>query len=223
LEEDSVKKERRTTQDAPARGKPSAALFTDFIFVSIATYIMLNYLRAMFNYVETPLIIIRETLFAVIQLMALILLVVRSGAEAFSAKKADYVYTILGFSSPLLFQPTHDSGPIVVGALLEAIGLVLVVGSFLCLNRSFGLAPENRGVKTGGVYRFVRHPMYLGYILAESGYVFDNFSAFNLLIWILSILFLLLRLHAEERLLQQDRAYRNYARQTRWKLIPLIF
>ena len=220
-----MKEERSLTQDAAGGGKATRILplLTDLIFVTIAIIVVLNYVRAILILSETPFMVIREVFFAAFQLAALILLVVRKRANAFSGKKADYVYTVLGFSSPLFFQLTPSGGPFVIGASLEVIGLVLVVSAFLSLNRSFGLAPENRGIKTGGVYRFVRHPMYLGYILAEAGYVLDNFSTFNLFIWIVSVLFLLLRLQAEERLLRQDGAYMNYARKTHWKLIPSVF
>jgi protein-S-isoprenylcysteine O-methyltransferase Ste14 len=199
------------------------ALLTDLIFVTIAAYLLLNYASMFLIHEENTLFVTREIFFTAYLLMALAFLVIRRGATAFTAKKVDYAYTILSFSSPLLFQISPRGGPLVVGASAEVIGLALVVAAFLSLNRSFGLAPENRGIKTTGAYRFVRHPMYLGYIVAEAGYVFDNVSAFNLFILMISVLFLLLRLRAEEQLLQQDQAYRNYATKTKWKLLPLVF
>ena len=203
--------------------RPLLPLITDLVFVLIAAYLLLNYLRFMLLYRETPMLVIRQVFFTVYLLSALLLLAVRCRATAFTPKAIDYVYTILGVGSPLLFQPAPSGGPLVASAFLEFAGLVLVVGAFLSLNRSFGLAPENRGVKTAGAYKLVRHPMYLGYILAEVGFVFNNFSIFNLVVLAISALFLLLRLRAEEQLLQQDRAYRAYARRVRWKLIPFMF
>jgi len=208
---------------AATRPKSVLALLTDLIFVSIAVYLLMNYASMLLSHVETPLLVIRETFFTVYLLMAISFLLIRREAKAFAARKRDYVYAILGFSSPLLFQLTTQGGPIVIGALAELIGLVLIVTAFLSLNRSFGLAPENRGIKTGGVYSLIRHPMYLGYILSEAGYVIDNASIFNLFILMVSILFLLLRMRAEEQLLQEDPEYRSYARKTRWKLLPLMF
>ena len=208
-----------------SKGGPKHVLahLTDLIFVSIAAYLLLNYAWMFLFHVQTTLLVIRETFYTAYLLIALTFLGIRKGAKVVTAKKVDFAYAILGFSSPLLFQLTPESSPLVIGTSLEFIGLALVVMAFLSLNRSFGLAPENRGIKTGGVYKFVRHPMYLGYILAEAGYVFENASAFNLFILTISVTFLLLRLRAEEQLLQHDRAYRNYARKTRWKLVPLIF
>jgi protein-S-isoprenylcysteine O-methyltransferase Ste14 len=165
----------------------------------------------------------REAFFLIFLLMALALLATRGGIRDFTGRKIDFVYTIVGFSALLFFQPTAGVEPNVVGVSLELIGLGLVASGFVSLNRSFGLAPENRGVKTGGAYRFVRHPMYLGYILSEGGFCFDNLPYLNLIILTISVTFLVLRLLAEERLLQRDQGYRSYAEKTRWKLVPYVF
>jgi protein-S-isoprenylcysteine O-methyltransferase Ste14 len=225
MEEIGVKSISRPRARRVKKGEPRPllSLITDLVFVLIAAYLLLNYLRFMLLYTETPMLIVSQAFYTVYVLSALFLLVVRSRAAAFTPKTVDYIYTILGVGSPLLFQPAPSGGPLVVSAFLEVAGLVLVVGAFLSLNRSFGLAPENRGIKTAGAYKLVRHPMYMGYILAEVGFVFINFSIFNLVILTMSALFLLLRLRAEEQLLQQDRAYTAYARRVRWKLIPFIF
>ena len=202
---------------------PVLSLITDLVFVSIAAFLLLGYAWTMLFRPVSVLVVVREVFLTVYLLMALAFLAVRKRANAFTAKKMDYLYTVLGYSAPLLLQPSSYGGPAIVGASLEVAGLAFVLSAFLCLNRSFGLAPENRGVKTAGVYRLVRHPMYLGYILAEAGFVFDNLSEFNLFALTVSVLFLLLRLGAEERLLGRDQLYRSYSRKTRWKLIPFIF
>ena len=213
----------KRTQNDTRSHRSILPLATDLIFVCIAAYQALNYGRVMLSESQTPLLLIRDAFFLAYLLIALILLVVRNKAESFTANKIEYAYAIIGFSTPLLFQLEPSGSPFLVGASLEVIGLLLVVGAFLSLNRSFGLAPENRGVKTKGAYRCVRHPMYLGYILAEGGFVLDNFSYYNLVTFGVSVLFLLLRLRAEEKLLLQDRDYRQYAKATRWKLVPGIY
>ena len=205
------------------RPKSILSILTDFIFVSIAAYLLLNYVSTFLTHAETMLVVVREAFFTAYLLIALTFLAIRNNARAFASRKRDYAYAILGLGSPLLFQLTPRVGPLYVGVSLEFLGLILVVTAFLSLNRSFGVAPENRGVKTGGVYKFVRHPMYLGYILTETGYVVENASVFNLFILTASVLFLILRLLAEERLLQEDQAYRSYARKTKWRLLPLLF
>jgi len=202
---------------------PVLSVITDFLFVSIATYLVLDYGWTILFRPISLLLVAREIFYTVYLLMALTFLAVRNNARNFTARRVDHLYTFLAFSAPLFFQPSSYSGPMFARVLLEFVGLGFVVSAFLFLNRSFGLAPQNRGIKTAGVYRLVRHPMYLGYILAYVGYVLDDFSNFNIFVLAASVLFLLLRLNAEERLLEQDPAYKEYSEKTRWKLIPFLF
>jgi len=196
---------------------------TDLIFVCISAYLVLNYVRTILVSAQSSIPWIRDAFYLTYLLIALALLAIRNRANAFTARRIEYAYTIIGFCAPLLFQPAPSIGPLLVAGSLEVAGLLLVVAAFLSLNRSFGLAPENRGIKTNGAYGIVRHPMYLGYLLAEAGFVFDNFSSYNLIIFSISALFLVLRLRAEERLLQTDTAYRKYAKKVRWRLLPMVY
>lgn len=195
---------------------------TDTIFILLAAYLLLGYARALLQSQEPLFFALRQGFFVTYLVLSLVLFAIRERASSFSPRISDYVYAILGLGSPLLFQPA-SSFALVFGEFLEVVGGVLVLGGFLSLNRSFGLGPENRGIKTAGAYRVVRHPMYSGYMLAEVGFFLDNFSFYNLLILAVSILFLLLRLRAEERLLQKDPSYKKYARSVRWRLMPFIF
>jgi len=197
--------------------------FTDAVFVLLTLYLVLNYLRSIFAAPEPLILVMQQALFTAYLLIALILMAIRHGATEFSSRIRDYVYTLLGLGSPLLFQPAPRYRGEPVGVTLAFLGTILVLGAFLSLNRSFGLAPQNRGIKSTGLYRLVRHPMYLGYILAETGFVVDNLSIFNLFALAVSFLFLLLRLRAEERLLETDPIYRAYTKKIRWKLIPFLF
>ena len=198
------------------------SLLTDMIFVLLATYLLLGYARTLLQSTEPWFFLVRQGFFIFYLIMSLLLFAIRERASASSSRISDYVYTILGLGSPLLFQ-SASSIALVFGELLEVVGAVLVLSGFFSLNRSFGLGPENRGIKTTGTYRVLRHPMYSGYMLAEVGFFLDNASFYNLFILGISILFLLLRLRAEERLLLKDPSYRKYARSVRWRLMPFIF
>lgn len=69
----------------------------------------------------------------------------------------------------ITIAPLHPLAPrllcyfVVVGG----IGLQLFAKVFLGL--SFGVVAANRGVKIGGPYSFIRHPMYAGYTLSHIG------------------------------------------------------
>jgi protein-S-isoprenylcysteine O-methyltransferase Ste14 len=114
--------------------------------------------------------------------------------------------------------------------VLTSLGLfVLIVGNFwqaaakFALRRSFGIAPANRGIKVNGPYRYMRHPMYAGYLLVHIGAVVLMFSWHNLLIYAIGWTAQIRRLLAEECLLSEDPAYAAYMEQVRWRLIPGIF
>ncbi len=198
-------------------------MLTDSIFIVLALYFVLTFARAWFVFVEPWSFFIYQAFFVVFQLVAFALFLIRKDPVVCSSKSSDYVFTLGALGSPMLFRPVSDNGPSVIGEWLVFVGGFVVLGALLSLNTSFGIAPENRSIKTTGMYRIVRHPMYMGYILAETGFLLSNFSFFNLLILSASVIFLLLRLRAEERLLLEDPAYKTYARKIPWKLVPFVF
>ena len=199
-------------------------LFTDLIFVILAFYFLVVYARSLFfNLQLASSFLLYQTFFLIYQVSALALFAIRRSMVVFSSRISDYVYALIALGSPMFFRPVVGWSGSLVGDLFVFVGAVLTVGAVLSLNRSFGIGPENRGIKTNGMYRFVRHPMYLGYLLTEAGFVLNNFSPFNLLIIAIAGFFLVLRLQGEERLLKGDTAYQAYAQKTRWKLFPLLF
>jgi protein-S-isoprenylcysteine O-methyltransferase Ste14 len=62
-------------------------------------------------------------------------------------------------------EPGWDTG----GLALVILGAVLSFASLLTLRRSFGVRPALRRLVTTGPYRLVRHPMYLAYLIADTG------------------------------------------------------
>ena len=91
------------------------------------------------------------------------------------------------------------------------------------LGRSFGLLPANRGLVASGPYRLVRHPMYLGYLIGQTGFLFANFSLRNLTILIGIYLALGLRISREEALLESSSEYSEYRKQVPWRVIPHVY
>lgn len=107
-----------------------------------------------------------------------------------------------------------------VSAALIFTGAVVALGAKLSLRRSFGIVPANRGVKRGGLYRFVRHPMYSGYMINQFGFLLYNFSSWNLAIYTVAWLSFWIRACEEEKFLSQDPEYRDYASQVKSRLLP---
>jgi protein-S-isoprenylcysteine O-methyltransferase Ste14 len=109
---------------------------------------------------------------------------------------------------------------VLLGSTLITIGNFLDVWGYLVLCRSFAIVPEARELKTSGPYRWVRHPVYLGQILAQGG-VWLFFARLHV-VWIaLYVVFVALQLYRsklEDRVLAAafGEQYEAYRRRTFW-------
>ena len=106
------------------------------------------------------------------------------------------------------------------GLVLVTLAAGLSLVTLLTLGRLFGVRPALRGLATSGPYRFVRHPMYLSYILADIGYNLEEWNLVTLLLVLIGWAALVYRIHAEERLLSQHNGWPRYAASVRSRLFP---
>ena len=106
------------------------------------------------------------------------------------------------------------------GSLIRLITLFALGNRFSAL---VAVQPAHR-LKTDGVYRFVRHPSYLGALLAMAGWTLVFRSGPGLLLALLMIPFVLVRIQDEERFLASEFGdeYERYRRRT-WRLLPLVY
>ena len=86
----------------------------------------------------------------------------------------------------------------VAGFCVIIIGHLVAVWGFFYLGRSFGVVVAVRKVVLQGPYRWVRHPMYLGWVLFCVGISIANFSAAYFLIIAIHISLLVYRARLEE-------------------------
>jgi protein-S-isoprenylcysteine O-methyltransferase Ste14 len=134
------------------------------------------------------------------------------------------VLTMASLLGPLLVSPSALSvAPEIATVLLTACGLCVVIAGKLSLGRSFGLLPANRGLVSTGLYRIVRHPIYLGYLIAHLGFLLANSSLTNVLVFLAADTVLMIRAVYEERVLARDPAYRDYQDVVRWRVVPGVF
>ena len=103
-----------------------------------------------------------------------------------------------------------------------ACGMTWALYSLTYLGKRFSIVPEVRGLVTSGPYRLIRHPIYLGEIVAGLGLVLPTLFSFHAVVFIVFVSAQLVRTHFEERMLRATYPqYEAYARQTR-RLIPYI-
>jgi protein-S-isoprenylcysteine O-methyltransferase Ste14 len=86
----------------------------------------------------------------------------------------------------------------VVSTLLVLTGNAIAVYVLSHLGRSFSIMPEARGLVTSGLYRWVRHPLYVAEVIASFGTVLQFLSPWTALILAVQIAFQLRRMHNEE-------------------------
>jgi protein-S-isoprenylcysteine O-methyltransferase Ste14 len=109
------------------------------------------------------------------------------------------------------------------GETIELAGIIISQVSRVYLGRSFGLLPANRGIVSGGPFRLVRHPVYLGWLLLTIGYVMVNPVSRNLLVTVAILPFMFARITQEEMLLQADPEYRAYSERTHYRILPGLY
>ena len=122
----------------------------------------------------------------------------------------------------LRWSPGDVASP-TVGLVLVTLAAGLSFVSLLTMGRLFGVRPALRGLVTRGPYRFVRHPMYLSYILADIGYNLQEWNFVALLLVLVGWMSLVYRIHAEERLLSQHAEWPAYIVLVRYRLFPGIW
>jgi protein-S-isoprenylcysteine O-methyltransferase Ste14 len=109
------------------------------------------------------------------------------------------------------------------GLVLVTLAAGLSLVSLLTMGRRFGVRPALRGLVTSGPYRFVRHPMYFSYIVADIGYNLQEWNFITLLLVLVGWMSLVYRIHAEERVLSQHPEWRAYAVLVRYRLFPGVW
>ena len=86
--------------------------------------------------------------------------------------------------------------------LFSIVGFLIVTMATIDLGTKLGVSPAKRGNKcVKGLYRFLKHPMYLGYTIAQIGWVLLNNA--NIMIYVASLALFYLRAKAENKILDE--------------------
>ena len=156
--------------------------------------------------------------------LLVVLFLTRRRSLATSSRPLDWIVGVTGTLLPLLLRPGETAVPFSwLGQPLQFLGLAAAVAGLASLGRSFGVVAANRGIKTSGLYRMVRHPAYAGYLLGYVGYVISYPTASNVVLVVATLLALNARAIMEERFLAQDTGYREYLNGTRWRFVPYVY
>lgn len=141
--------------------------------------------------------------------------------EWFIAIYGTFIGYFYVFNGPADYFPwTFILGASIVKILIS----VLMITAIFSLGRSFGIVPSDRGIKTGGLYRYVRHPIYSLYLLSDLiDMIAGKFFWQNALVFLSFILTTYFRTVYEERLLERNPKYSAYKEKTPYRLLPGLF
>lgn len=143
-----------------------------------------------------------------------------SGAEPrISAFIGAFLITVV-----VLFPRRELSLPLSgVSTLLIVAGNVLAILVLSQLRGSFSIMPEARKVVFSGLYRFIRHPLYLAEEVAAIGGLIQFMSVWTTGLLVVQLAFQLRRMHNEEILLTKVFPdYRSYKGRTA-RVIPWVY
>ena len=166
-----------------------------------------------------------EIAFALHNLVMLTLILIRKQHRALNQNVFEQAIALIAFFSGILFAEARTENPLLLslskGVIVLAMGLGIL--SFLSLGRSFGILIALREVKTGGLYKFIRHPMYFTDILWRGGMVLKNPCMLNLVIFVVSSACYIYRAALEERFLRLQPEYREYMQKVKYRFIPHVY
>ncbi len=192
-----------------------------FTNMLLATLFILFAIANAKSFLENPrlsvfLIVVTETIVA-------IFLIIRRDPDETRHTWQTWISTTCGTLAPFLLRPIEVTEDLLPGEILQLVGFILQIAALLSLNRSIGLLPAYRGVKSGGLYSWVRHPLYTAYVITYLGYWINNQSLNNAAVVLVGTAFLVMRIYYEEALLLKYADYTRYANRIRWRLIPSIW
>ena len=193
-----------------------------FSRVAVSTLFVVLAWKVFVDFVETNRT--TDLLLLIGQLLVVVLTCLRRPASVIDRRAWVRFVATVSMMAPLLSRPSQMPSliPEATAALFVSIGLVVVVVGTISLGDSFGVLPANRGVKRRGLYRVVRHPIYLGYLITHIPFIAAHPSSWNLAVLVVGDAALIVRALHEEQTLRRDPQYVRYCQAVKWRIVPGI-
>ena len=151
---------------------------------------------------------------------------IKSGKKDFTFSLAEFLIPALAIIQLFYFSFKHTTINY-LGLFIFLAGIVLSTFARLQLKENYMPAYATRHprkVITSGAYKIVRHPIYLGTILAIVGFELALQPMIAFLV-VIAIPLLVYQIKKEERLLEKynKKEWKRYVNKTPFRLIPFIY
>lgn len=204
-------------------------LFTkdmDIIYVALAGILACSSIASAIRQIDNPRIVLINLMVGVVYLLACVLFYIREEIKL-PPTPLDVVVGMASFFSPMYVWLGTYLPPNVtfknVGTVVYCVGTSVVIASLYSLRKSFGVLPAVRTIIDSGIYKYVRHPMYLGELVQIVGILLMHVNAVSVLGVCVAVPLYLWRIHLEEVKLSTQRAYRRYSSRVNYRLVPYLW
>lgn len=166
-----------------------------------------------------------ELLWFVYNVMIAILFLIRVKPSMVSMNLIHWAVALITSFSGFLFlrKDATDGLSSLFADSFVVLGIVSAVVTACALGRSYDFLPALRIVKTGSLYKFVRHPMYTSSMLIKLGYVLKSPCLYNACILIAVVVLYDQRARYEESIMSNSEAYAGYMRLVKYRFLPAIY
>jgi protein-S-isoprenylcysteine O-methyltransferase Ste14 len=196
--------------------------FADFLLfsVTLAELILL--------FLLTPTFTITDWIYVLQHFIVLGIALTRPRAEVWDYSVASSMAVGVAYIYPyaqviyLRWSPGYVAWP-TAGLFLVTLAAALSLVSLLAIGSCFGVRPALRGLVTSGPYRFVRHPIYLSYVIADIGYNLQEWNFITILLVLAGWASLVYRIHSEERVVSQHSEWPTYVARVRYRILPGVW
>ncbi|MCB9024757.1 MAG: hypothetical protein H6625_00435 [Bdellovibrionaceae bacterium] len=89
--------------------------------------------------------------------------------------------------------------------------------------KSFNILPTQNSVIQSGMYKYIRHPLYFGYLLIVLSKYLTFPSFFNLFVLLIFLILTELRIQKEENIFSNNSDYLQYKNLVKFKIIPWVY
>lgn len=204
---------------------PTASLLTDILLRIYVGGAVLFFAAAAYSHWHTDPGRITLLLVAVIETITAGIIVCSRCAQRRDWRPLSVVASCIAmfYFLALDLAPGAHVLPEAIGASLQIAALLFQLYAKLSLGRSFGVLPATRRLVTGGAYRWLRHPIYFGYLIAHIGFLLTNFTLQNLAVLLALYIAQIVRIHREEEILANFPGYPDYCDTVRYRLIPGVY
>lgn len=167
--------------------------------------------------------IILNFLFFLLQMVFIIIFLTRKKPSERSKNRRSFIFSVLGTFLPGFFGFRVFKQLYFLDVLVYSGLLVSIVGT-VSLGKSLGITVARRNLVTRGLYAYIRHPMYAGYIITNSSlFILSSFDSLRVFLFSLWLFSTFIRIKYEEEFLLKRKDYKKYALKVKYKLIPYFW